>query len=527
MKQGSTYHPSILDNVLGPITLGPSSSHMSGPVRLGRLTREILPFEPRQAEITFNAGGSFAGTYRGHHTDCALIAGLLGWDTDDPRIPLALEQARASGMEVTVAVGNLPTDHPNAVRFRAKGRSGESGEVMGTSEGGGAIRVSSIDGCRTSLDGQWPILLIYKKPDARADDIARVAASLSPGARMLACDGPLLTIGLAEPLPPESLATLLSRPGLAGLRQVEPVFLPPRRGALGTPLFTSGMELLNLAVERRARLCDIGLDYEAGRLGWTGPEIRNHAGRMVAVMRAARDRGLSEELPLCGGIVKQGGRRLYEAVRRGESISSGTMARAAAYAMAVNEVSASMGLIVAAPTAGGCGVLPGAIFAAAEALGFRDDGEAVVDALLTAGAVGAVFAQRATFLAELCGCQVESGAGTAMAAAAVVEMKGGTPGQALDAASISLQNILGMECDPVAGLMEVPCINRNALGAVNAVLSADIVLAGVGSAIPFDEVVDTVYETGRFRPVQCSGAGGLAVTPTGLALRDRFHTESK
>jgi L-serine dehydratase len=192
--------------------------------------------------------------------------------------------------------------------------------------------------------------------------------------------------------------------------------------------------------------------------------------------------------------------------------------------MAVNEVSASLGLIVAAPTAGACGVLPGALFAAAEDLGVQDNEDALIDALLAAGAVGAVFAQRATFLAELCGCQVESGAGAAMAAAAVVEMRGGTPRQALDAASISLQNILGMECDPVAGLMEVPCINRNALGAVNALMSADIVLAGVDSVIPFDEVVDAVYETGRFRPVQCNGTGGLATTPTGRALRDHAHS---
>lgn len=430
-------------------------------------------------------------------------------------------------MKITVAVGHLPADHPNTVRFLARGEESESGEVTGTSEGGGAIHVSSIDGLRTNLDGQWPILLIHKKPETRADDIAGAVASLSPGARVLACDGPLLTIGLIEPLPPGALAALRSPPGLAGVRQIKPVFLQPHWGARGTPLFTSGVELLNLAVERRARLCDIALDYEARRLGWTGPEIRSHAGRMVAVMRAARDRGLSEELPLCGGMVKQGGRRLYDAVCRGKSVSSGTMARAAAYAMAINEVSASMGLIVAAPTAGGCGVLPGAILSAAEALGCCDDSEVMVDALLSAGAVGAVFAQRATFLAELCGCQVESGAGTAMAAAAVVEIKGGTPRQALDAASIGLQNILGMECDPVAGLMEVPCINRNALGAVNAILSADIVLAGVDSAIPFDEVVDAVYETGRFRPVQCSGAGGLAVTPTGLRLRDRFRTGSE
>ncbi len=520
-RQGSTYHPSILDTVLGPITLGPSSSHMSGPVRLGRLARAILSFEPKRVEITFNEGGSFAGTYRGHRTDCGLVAGLVGWDTGDPRIPGALRMAQDAGLAVEFKVQSIASDHPNTVRFRAWGSTGEYGEIMGTSEGGGAVRISFVDGHRTALDGQWPALLIRLRGQSDAGNVAGAVRGMSPDAKVLESDGLLLTIRLTETLQPDYLQALLKRPEVASLREVEPAFLAPRRGASSTPLFSSARQLLEQATATDAGLCDLALRYEVNRLGWTPEEIRSRAGVMLDVMRAARDRGLSEDLPLSGGIVKQGGRRLFEALGRGQAISKGTMTRAAAYAMAVNEVNASLGLIVAAPTAGACGVLPGALFAAAEELGVDGEREALVDALLTAGAVGTIFAQRATFLAELCGCQVESGAGAAMAAAAVVEMKGGTARQALDAASISLQNILGMECDPVAGLIEVPCITRNALGAVNALLCADIVLAGVESAIPFDEVVDAVYEIGRFRPVQCNGTAGLAATPTGRAIEQR------
>jgi L-serine dehydratase len=492
-------------------------------VRLGRLARALVSFEPRRVEIAFNEGGSFAGTYRGHRTDCALAAGLLGWDTDDPRIPQAINEARARGVDIAFAVARLETDHPNTVRFRLRGPRGEHSEVVGTSEGGGAVRVSRLDGMRTDLDGQWPVLLARLRPGAPTDDLVRALVELSDGARVRANDGNLLTLELSAPLGPQALETAARRPEVVSCRQVEPVSLAPRPGASRTPLFSTAADLLYLAAQRRAGLSDLAVSYEAGRLGWTPAQIRTHAGRMVSVMRQALDRGLSEELPLSGGIVKQGGCRLHEAVRLGRTVSSGTMTRAAAYAMAVNEVSASLGLIVAAPTAGSCGVVPGALFAAAEDLGIADRKDALVDALLAAGAVGAVFAQRATFLAELCGCQVESGAAAAMAAAAVVEMKGGSPRQSLDAASISLQNILGMECDPVAGLMEVPCITRNALGAVNALMSADIVLAGVESAIPFDEVVDAVYETGRFRPVQCNGTAGLAATPSGRALAVRVR----
>ncbi len=514
---GSTHHPSIINTVLGPVTLGPSSSHLAGPLGLGRLARSIIGCEPQRIAIAFNEGGSLAGTYRGHRTDCALVAGALGWGSDDERIPRALIEARSAGVQVTVEVEPLDSDHPNTIRMRLSGAGEIEVEVMGTSEGGGAVLLSSVDGYQTVMDGQHRMLLVWLQ-----DENDSCVTRLLPGAKVLCKDGPLLTVKIPATLTPQQREELTQHPAICRIQPVDPVGPAPGEGAGDDPLFASATEILDLARSHDLNLSELGLQYEMNRQGWTEEEVRAQVDRMLDVMRASLEQGLSEELKFGGGIVTQGGNRLLDALSRGQTLGGGVMTRAAAYAMAVNEVNASLGLIVAAPTAGGCGVLPGALFATAEEMEIEGERETLADALLAAGAIGAVFAQRVTFLAELCGCQVESGAGAAMVAAALVELRGGTVTQSLDAASLTLQNILGMECDPVAGLMEVPCITRNALGAVNAILCVDIVMAGVPSVLPLDEVLDAVYETGRLRPVQCNGTGGLAITPTSKRLAEEF-----
>ena len=182
-----------------------------------------------------------------------------------------------------------------------------------------------------------------------------------------------------------------------------------------------------------------------------------------------------------------------------------------------------MGKIVASPTAGSCGILPGTVISMLEE--GRCDEHAAVMALFTAGAVGMVIARNASIAGAQGGCQAECGSASAMAAAALVELFGGTPGQAAQACAMAIKNQLGLVCDPVAGLVEIPCIKRNASGAVNALLCADLALAGVESYIPFDQVVDAMYAVGKAMPksLRETAKGGLAVTPAGLRMRDEIR----
>jgi L-serine dehydratase len=193
------------------------------------------------------------------------------------------------------------------------------------------------------------------------------------------------------------------------------------------------------------------------------------------------------------------------------------------YVTAIMEVKSAMGTIVAAPTAGACGALPGACIGAAEAMGRSVDETAA--ALLAAGAIGVLIAAGATFSAEVGGCQAECGAGSGMAAAALVTLAGGSARQALAAASMALQNVLGMVCDPVANRVEVPCLGKNVMAASNALACASMALAGYDPVIPLDEVIEAMDRVGRALPreLRCTALGGLSITPTSRAIEARLE----
>jgi len=210
---------------------------------------------------------------------------------------------------------------------------------------------------------------------------------------------------------------------------------------------------------------------------------------------------------------------VFKAEADGRLSVRGAHTRAAARALAVMHVDAAMGVVCAAPTGGSAGVIPAVLTTLAEQR--RLDRQGVAEALLAAGAIGTIVARRATFAAEVAGCQVEIGAAGAMAAAAVVDALGGTAAEACNAAAVSFQNTMGMVCDLVHGMVEIPCHTRNAAAAAGALVCADLVLGGYRNPIPLDETIDAVYAVGLALPpeLRCTSKGGLAVTPSALALR--------
>ena len=238
------------------------------------------------------------------------------------------------------------------------------------------------------------------------------------------------------------------------------------------------------------------------------------------VMRESVRIGLEEHVETVSHLSGGEAMRLFRYAKY-DPFSGSNTCRAAASAMAVCEVNSSMGRIVAAPTAGASGILPGVLIECGIERGWTD--EQLIQGLFTAGAVGFLFAKNATISGADGGCQAETGVASAMAAAAIVELSGGTPEQSLDAAAMTIKNIMGLVCDPVAGLVECPCIKRNALGAANALLCADMTLCGITSLIPFDEVVSAMLQVGRDirREYRETAKGGLAATPTGKAVAEK------
>jgi L-serine dehydratase len=289
--------------------------------------------------------------------------------------------------------------------------------------------------------------------------------------------------------------------------------------------FTSGDELLVLCATEEISIAEAMILREIKRSERGREDILREMKLNLDTMRASIKKGLLERQQSVTGLTGGDAKALLSYGMSGETFCGEKTCRAVACSLAVVEVNAAMGKIVAAPTAGASGILPGALISCGEDRGWDD--EKLVMGLFTAAAIGMLIARNASISGAAGGCQAETGTAAAMASAALVECAGGTPLKALHAASITLKNVMGLVCDPVAGLVECPCIKRNALGAVNAMISAEMALAGIESIIPFDEVVSAMHSVGRAMSADLreTARGGLAATHTAKAIRSRLKMD--
>lgn len=287
--------------------------------------------------------------------------------------------------------------------------------------------------------------------------------------------------------------------------------------------FDSGAALAAHCLAEHITFAEAMLRREMELSGLSDDALRAEMYKNLVTMRSSIQKGLSEKMESVSGLSGGDATRLFRYSQKRGSFCGTNTCRAVASSMAVVEVNAAMGLIVAAPTAGASGILPGVLVECGQAMNWTD--VQLVDGLFTAGAIGLLFSKNATVSGADGGCQAETGVAAAMAAGALVEISGGTPQQVLDAAAMTIKNVMGLICDPVAGLVECPCIKRNALGACNAMICADMALCGITSLIPFDEVVDAMRIVGRdIRPEYRETAkGGLAATPTGKEVEKRVR----
>lgn len=282
--------------------------------------------------------------------------------------------------------------------------------------------------------------------------------------------------------------------------------------------FRSGNELLKICKEQGLPISEIMLRREEEELGVKREDAMARMAHSWQIMKRAVRKAIEEPVKSMGGLIGGEASRMNARRLEGHSICGTVTSKAIAYAMGVLEVNASMGLIVAAPTAGSSGIIPGVFTALQEEFGFSD--EQMVQALFHTAAVGYLIMRNATVAGAQGGCQAEVGSSAAMAASAVTELMGGAPEQSLGAASIAITNLMGLVCDPIAGLVEAPCQNRNAVGAANALVCAEIVLSGTRSVVPFDEILEASYRVGLRMPMELreTALGGAAATPTACEL---------
>jgi L-serine dehydratase len=287
--------------------------------------------------------------------------------------------------------------------------------------------------------------------------------------------------------------------------------------------FETAKNLLDLTKRRKAPISEIAKLYESERSGYALSTIRNKMKLTRNIMYQAVKKGIKTGKKSIMGISGGDAQKVYNSLKNLRMMMGNKVTvRAMAYALAVGEQNARMGRIVAFPTAGGAGVVPGVLFSCAEH--FKAGKRKLLRGMFCASAIGMIITQGATISAAKGGCQAEIGTAVAMAAGGLTEMRGGSPEQCLDAAAVALKSYLGLACDPLGGLVEVPCIKRNAIGCMTAIGSSDMVMSGVKSYVPFDEVVRAANDIGKSMPraIKETALGGLAITRTGNKVKKRL-----
>lgn len=509
---------SILNHVLGPVMRGPSSSHTAGAFHIASMARSMVGSTPRRAVFAFDPAGSYAATYAQQGADRGFAMGLMGIPLTNDSFFTAVVDAPLANLDIRFELRPLTNpSHPNTVEIELTSGDGNVLRLVARSVGGGEVEITEIDDHPVLFDGTaWETLV-----EIPSSQSAGVCALLSSDGVLL--ESPVrvpfggierLTARRAARLSAKQRRNLLSLDDSVRIWESEPVYFVQS----GQPLFTSASTMVQLASDQALSLGQVALAYEAQLLGIPQPDVIKEILRRYDIMAHSVVQGLDPEfsglqwLPACAGAI-------FQAEAAGRLSASSPHTRAAARAIAVMHVDSAMGVVCAAPTGGSAGVIPGTIVTLAEERKLSRDQIAL--ALLASGAIGLIVARRATFAAEVAGCQVEIGASGAMAAAAVVEALDGSAQQACDAAAISFQNTMGTVCDLLRGSVEIPCHTRNAAAAAAAFVNADMILGGYVNRIPLDETIDAVYSVGLAMPseLRCTSKGGLSITPSALSLK--------
>jgi len=516
-------YPSIFNDVIGPVMRGPSSSHCAASLRIARICRDLMEGAIKNILIEFDPEGSLATTHKSQGSDMGLFGGFLGWEADDERLPDSEQHLIAAGINYSIEIRPLEEKHPNTYQITL-GNDSESHQLIAISTGGGMIEVIRIDGIGVSMAGDYHETLVYSEtPEA----IMATLKAFVVTEEILFHQGKnsFVEIRSREKLTDGIWNDLSASAGVKAVKRIGPVLPILARKNMEVP-FISCAEMLVYNEGKNKQLWQLACDYEASRGRIPEEEVFEKMRSIIRIMRNAIEtgvKGTSYEDRILGSQSPG----FEKSMEENRLIGSDVLNRTILYVSAIMEVKSSMGVIVAAPTAGSCGGLPGVVFATGHCLQLDED--ALVKAMLSAGLVGVFIAKRATFAAEVGGCMAETGSGGGMAAAALVEMKGGSLEQSIAAASLALQNSLGIVCDPIGNRVEAPCLGRNVMAASNAISCANMALSNYAHLIPLDEVIDTMKEVGDriHHTLRCTNLGGLSTTPAAKRIENALETKGK
>jgi len=514
--------PSIFNNVIGPVMRGPSSSHCAGALRIGHIARDLMKGRIGEVLIEFDKSGSLANTHKSQGSDMGLFAGLMGWKITDKRMVFSPSAIKATGVKTKIQIKNFGAAHPNTYKIKLKNEKTEH-QIIALSKGGGMIEISEIDGISLSIEGDYFETIIFLKRD-NEKLINKIKKSCSADYifEYKEDDKKLIEIKAQNFLGEKIIKELKNSKNMMEVIEIEPILPVLSRKNIKVP-FLNCKEMMAFNKNKNLKLWELALRYESIRGNISEREVYKKMKDIVLILKDSIRKGLKGTNYKNRILGFQSG-KYRKLSKQGKLINTGVMDTIIAYVTALMEIKSSMGVIVAAPTAGACGALPGACIGAGETQKMSVD--RITKAMLSAGIIGIFIAEKSTFAAEIGGCQAECGSGSGMAAAGLVTLMDGTVKQSLSASSMALQNILGMVCDPVANRVEVPCLGKNIMAACNALNCANMAIANYDSVIPLDEVIETMDKVGKSIPVElrCTALGGLSITKTSKKLEKKLES---
>jgi L-serine dehydratase len=458
--------------------------------------------------VEFDPKGSLATTHKSQGSDMGLFGGFLGWEADDERLPESDKYIVTAGINVTINIVDIGNGHPNLYRITLHNNK-ETRKLTAVSTGGGMIEVIGIDGMTVSMSGDYCETLIYCQEPESIVQYLRASVHFDD---MEFHQGEKTFIEMKSQafMDEGTRKELQVMEGVTSIKQLHPVLPVMARKHLQVPFITCN-EMLEYNAGKNKALWELAVDYEMARGNISGQEVFEKMRGIIHTMGNALQLGL-RGTHYVDRILGSQSLLFKEKWEDNKLVDGETNNRIIMYVSAMMEVKSAMGVIVAAPTAGSCGALPGALFGTAHSMQLHED--ELVKAMLSAGLIGVFIAAHATFAAEVGGCMAETGSGGGMAAAAIVEMKDGSLQQSITAASLALQNSLGIICDPIGNRVEAPCLGRNVMAATNAVSCANMALANYEQLIPLDEVIETMKAVGDqiHHSLRCTNLGGLSIT---------------
>jgi len=515
--------PGIFNDVIGPVMRGPSSSHTAATWRVARMCLDILNEPLKKAVIDFDKAGAWTTNFREQGTAMGIDGGLLGLEMTDSRMKNTDELATEMGISISYEINSFPTTHANTVRMSLEGISGKKTQVIAASIGGGSFEIQQINGFNVNIYGDYfELLILNKTNESILDELKTIFPKNMEFIQTSNKNQGLVNVKFSEKIPDKIMDNLKCLTEIDEIIIIDPV-LPVISGNETEMPFSDIASLIEYAEKEKLDLGEIALIYEKCESGLSKSKLLSKMKNIIEIIENSIEIGL-QGTKYEDRILHQQSHLIESAEKDGKILKNSMVNNIITNITAIMESKSAMEVIVANPTAGSCGVVGGVLKALADDL--NPTKEELTKAYFAAGIVGVYFATGPGFSAEEHGCQVECGAAAGMAAAGIAQLLGGTAKQAIDAASMAIQNMIGLICDPVADRVEVPCLGKNISAAMNALSSATMACAGFDAVIPLEEVIQTVSQVSKQMPacVKCTGEGGLAITKTALNLKGKLAT---